>query len=87
MLRFLQTTKAYNPIYQRYRWIALAIYLAVLLAGIIDWVYGGIGPSSIVKAPEQLRFFIFVSAMLILIGLELRDRTQAAVYAVEHGLV
>lgn len=70
-MSFLQQVTRFNPVYQRYRFIALAIYLAVLVAGMIDWSYGGIKPNAVVKAPEQLRFFIFVAAMLILIGLEL----------------
>ncbi|WP_299403023.1 sensor histidine kinase [Acaryochloris sp. IP29b_bin.148] len=60
-----------NLLYQRYRLIALAVYTAVLLAGVLDWVDGGIGPRSVVEAPEYLRFLVFVTMVLALIGLEL----------------
>ncbi|MEL6259472.1 MAG: sensor histidine kinase [Cyanobacteria bacterium J06626_6] len=69
--------KATNLLYQRYRLIALVVYAAVLLAGIVDWGYGGIGPRAIVRAPEDFRFAIFVMAMLVLIGLELRGMGRA----------
>ncbi|MEO0394415.1 MAG: sensor histidine kinase [Cyanobacteria bacterium P01_A01_bin.137] len=59
-------------LYQRYRLIALAIYGAVLSAGLIDWIYGGIGPRAIVEAPENYRFLLFAIAVLTLIVLELR---------------
>lgn len=61
-----------NLLYQRYRLIALSVYTAVLLAGLIDWIYGGIGPRSIVDAPATHRFLLFVAVVLALIGLELR---------------
>ncbi|MBE9100952.1 sensor histidine kinase [Vacuolonema iberomarrocanum] len=63
--------QALNLLYQRYRLIALAVYTAVLLAGLIDWIYGGIGPRAIVDAPENYRFLLFVVTLLTLIGLEL----------------
>ena len=66
-----QMAQALNLLYQRYRLIALAVYTAVLLAGIVDWIYGGIGPRSIVDAPENHRFLLFVITVLALIGLEL----------------
>ena len=61
-----------NLLYRRYRLIALAVYGAVLLAGLMDWTYGGIGPRAIVNAPENYRFLLFASAVLTLIILELR---------------
>ena len=61
-----------NLLYQRYRLIALAVYVAVLVAGFIDWIYGGIGPRSIVDGPENYRFLIFAIAVQTLIILELR---------------
>ena len=61
----------FNPIYQRYRFITLAVYGVVLLAGIVDWIYGGIGRSSLIEAPQQLRFIIFLIAMLGLFTMEL----------------
>lgn len=60
-----------NLLYRRYRLIALAVYVAVLVAGFIDWIYGGIGPRSIVDGPENYRFLIFAIAVLTLIVLEL----------------
>lgn len=60
-----------NLLYQRYRSIALAVDTSVLLAGFLDWVEGGIGPRSVIEAPENLRFWIFVTMVLALIGLEL----------------
>lgn len=78
MPRFLVVAKIYSPIYQRYRWIALAIYMAVLLAGIVDWLYTGLGPKAIIEAPEQLRFFLFAGALLILIGIELLGIDEAS---------
>lgn len=71
-------TKALNLLYQRYRLIALAVYTAVLLAGLVDWLYGGIGPRSIIDAPESYRFLIFVTMVLGLIGLELWAVGQAS---------
>ena len=59
-----------NLLYRRYRLIALAVYGAVLLAGLIDWVYGGIGPRAIVDAPKNYRFLLFAIAVLTLIILE-----------------
>lgn len=60
-----------NLLYQRYRSIALAVDTSVLLAGFLDWVEGGIGPRSVIEAPENLRFWVFVTMVLALIGLEL----------------
>ncbi|MEO1298889.1 MAG: sensor histidine kinase [Cyanobacteria bacterium J06636_16] len=65
-----------NFLYQRYRLTALAVYTAVLLAGLVDWIYGGIGPRSIINAPENYRFLLFVMMVLALIGLELRAAGQ-----------
>ncbi|MEO0537231.1 MAG: sensor histidine kinase [Cyanobacteria bacterium P01_A01_bin.123] len=64
--------QALNLLYQRYRLIALSVYAAVLLAGLVDWMYGGIGPRSVVDAPATYRFLLFVAIVLVLIGLELR---------------
>lgn len=61
----------YNLLYQRYRLIALVVYGAVLFAGLVDWIYGGLGPKTIIAAPEGLRFFIFVMAAIALIAIEL----------------
>ena len=63
--------QALDLLYQRYRLIALAVYAAVLFAGFIDWIYGGIGPRSLVDAPETTRFLLFVMMVLTLAGLEL----------------
>lgn len=60
-----------NLLYQRYRSIALAVYICVLFAGLIDWLDGGLGPRSIISAPDSLRFFAFTITVLALIGLEL----------------
>lgn len=60
-----------NLLYQRYRLIALAVNTAVLLAGFLDSVDGGIGPRSVIEAPENLRFSIFVTMVLALTGFEL----------------
>ncbi|MEM1292797.1 MAG: hypothetical protein AAGH67_15130 [Cyanobacteria bacterium P01_H01_bin.162] len=56
--------QALNLLYQRYRLIALAVYTAVLLAGFVDWFYDGLGPQSLVSAPEQYRFLVFVAMVL-----------------------
>lgn len=63
--------QTFNLLYRRYRLIALAVYGAVLLAGLIDWIYGGIGPRAIVDAPENYRFLLFAIAVLTMIALEL----------------
>lgn len=60
-----------NLLYQRYRSIALAVYICVLFAGLIDWLDGGLGPRSIITAPDGLRFVAFAIAVLGLVGLEL----------------
>jgi signal transduction histidine kinase len=67
-----------NLLYQRYRFIALVVYAAVLFSGLVDWVYGGIGPKTIIVAPENFRFAIFVTAVLVLVGLELWGVGQAS---------
>ncbi len=67
-----------NLLYQRYRLIALVVYAAVLFSGVVDWVYGGIGPKAIIGAPENFRFVIFVAAVLCLTGIELRGVGQAS---------
>ena len=69
--------QALNLLYQRYRLIALAVYTAVLLAGFVDWFYDGLGPRSLVSAPEQYRFLVFVVMVSALIGLELQAVGQA----------
>ncbi|MEO1590655.1 MAG: histidine kinase dimerization/phosphoacceptor domain-containing protein, partial [Cyanobacteria bacterium J06632_22] len=69
-------TQAANLLYQRYRYIALAVYVAVLMAGFIDWSYGGIGPRTIIAAPECHRFVTFVVVVLALIGMEVRGFGQ-----------
>ncbi|MEL6605994.1 MAG: sensor histidine kinase [Cyanobacteria bacterium J06614_10] len=66
-----------NLLYQRYRSIALVVYAAVLFAGIVDWAYGGIGPKTLIRAPENLRFAVFVMAMVALVGIELRGLGRA----------
>lgn len=63
--------QGYNLLYQRYRLIALVVYGAVLFAGLVDWIYGGLGPKTIITAPESLRLLIFVMAAIALIALEL----------------
>ncbi|MEM9162631.1 MAG: sensor histidine kinase, partial [Cyanobacteria bacterium P01_F01_bin.4] len=67
-----------NLLYQRYRLIALPVDIAVLLAGFVDWLFTGLGPRSLIAAPENLRFLVFVSAVLALIGLELRGAGEAS---------
>jgi signal transduction histidine kinase len=78
MAKFSLITPTSNLLYQRYRFVALAVYTAVLLAGLVDWVYGGIGPRSIIAAPESYRFGVFVMAVLWLMGLELGAVGQAS---------
>jgi len=60
------------PLYKRFRFIALATYVAVLLAGISDAIAGGIGPNSLIRAPEGFRFVMFLLTMMGLLGLELK---------------
>jgi len=69
-----------NLLYQRYRSIALVVYTAVLCAGFIDWLYGGIGPRALIGGPENqsLRFSLFVIAVLALVGLELGSVGKAS---------
>ncbi|MGL4610156.1 MAG: sensor histidine kinase [Trueperaceae bacterium] len=78
MVSFSQRLTRFNPVYQRYRFIALAIYLAVLVAGVIDWAYGGIGGGSLIRAAEQVRGAVFMGAMVLLIGLELAGFGKAS---------
>ncbi len=66
----LRRTDVLPPLYKRYRFIALATYGLVLLAGLVDVLTGGIGPNSLVSAPQGVRFVIFLAAILGLIGLE-----------------
>lgn len=61
-----------NLLFQRYRLIALAVDGSVLLAGFFDWLDGGIGPKSLVQAPEEGRFITFLIMMIALICLELK---------------
>lgn len=58
-------------LYQRYRLIALAVNTAVLLAGVLDWLYSGLGRKTIIEAPEPVRLLIFVAAVVGLIVLDL----------------
>ena len=60
-----------NLLYQRYRLIAMAVYIAVLVTGVADWAYSGIGPHSIVTLSNNYRFLCFVTAVGSLIALEL----------------
>ncbi|MBX2861924.1 MAG: sensor histidine kinase [Leptolyngbyaceae cyanobacterium MAG.088] len=60
-----------NLLYQRYRLIAMAVYIAVLVTGLADWAYSGLGPRSIVTLSNNYRFLCFVAAVLSLIALEL----------------
>ncbi|MEM6596766.1 MAG: sensor histidine kinase [Cyanobacteria bacterium P01_C01_bin.69] len=71
-------TQISNLLYYRYRLIALVVYAAVLCAGVVDWAYGGIGPVSIVYAPPNFRFLLFVIAVLALISLELKGVGKAS---------
>jgi len=69
---WFQNADALPPLYKRYRFIALATYGLVLLAGLVDVLTGeGIGPNSLLAAPEGVRFVVFLAAILGLIGLEL----------------
>lgn len=74
---------ALTPLYQRYRVIAVATYSAVLLAGMIDALVGGIGPNSLIAAPEGLRFAIFLSGILGLLALEFYASGAASFKAAE----
>lgn len=58
-------------LYQRYRLIALAVNTAVLLAGLLDWIYSGLGRKTIIDAPEPVRLLLFVIAVVGLIVLDL----------------
>jgi signal transduction histidine kinase len=71
MSNFFLITQTSNLLYQRYRFIALAVYTAVLLAGLVDWFYGGLGPRSLIAAPENYRFGVFVTAVMMMMMLEL----------------
>ncbi|MBE9030486.1 sensor histidine kinase [filamentous cyanobacterium LEGE 11480] len=66
-----------NLLYHRYRFIALVVYIAVLVTGIADWLYGGLGPRSLVIAPDFDRFCIFALSVLLLIVIELLSLGQA----------
>lgn len=61
-----------NLLYRRYRLIALSVNIAVLMSGFIDWLFTGLGPRSLIEAPENIRFFVFVLAVISLIALEAR---------------
>ena len=74
-----------TPLYKRYRFIALATYGALLLAGLADGLSGGIGPNSLLAAPEGLRFGVFLAALLGLISLELLAIGAASFHASERG--
>ncbi|MGD1896756.1 MAG: hypothetical protein ACFB16_07365, partial [Phormidesmis sp.] len=58
-------------LYQRYRLIALAVNTAVLLAGILDWLYSGLGRRSLIEAPEPIRMLVFISAVIGLVVIDL----------------
>ena len=73
-----------SPLYKRYRFIALATYGALLLAGLADGLSGGVGPNSLLAAPEGLRFVVFLAALLGLIGLELLAVGSASFRASER---
>ena len=58
-------------LYQRYRLIALAVNAAVLLAGVLDWLYSGLGRKTLIDASEPVRLLVFVAAVVGLIVLDL----------------
>ena len=66
-----QRTAALTPLYQRYRLIAMATCIAVLVAGIIDALVGGVGPNALIRAPENVRFAGFLSGIGGRLALEL----------------
>jgi signal transduction histidine kinase len=78
MSKFSLTTSTSNLFFQRYRFIALAVDTAVLLAGLIDFFYSGLGPRTIIAAPDNYRFGVFVTAVVLLLALELRAVGQAS---------
>jgi signal transduction histidine kinase len=78
MAKFSLITRTSNLLYQRYRFIALAVDAAVFVAGLIDYFYSGLGPKTILAAPENYRAGVFVMAVLLLIALELRAVGQAS---------
>ncbi|MBT9313469.1 sensor histidine kinase [Leptothoe kymatousa] len=61
-----------NLLYQRYRVIALAVYGAILLAGLVDWSYGGISTRAVISAPAIYRFLALETMVVGLIVLEWR---------------
>jgi signal transduction histidine kinase len=71
MPKFYLITPTSNLLFQRYRFIALAVDVAVLLAGLIDHFYSGLGQRPIIALPVTYRFWVFGTAMLLLIALEL----------------
>jgi signal transduction histidine kinase len=77
MAKFSLITRPSNLLFQRYRFIALAVDAAVLLAGFIDFFYSGLGPRAVIAAPEHYRFWVFVTAVLLMMALELRAVGQA----------
>ena len=76
---------AENLLYRRYRLIALAVNIGVLLAGVLDWLYSGLGRKSLVEAPEPLRVSIFLLSVATLIWLELRAVGQAHFFKAAKG--
>jgi signal transduction histidine kinase len=78
MPKFSLITNTSNLHFQRYRFIALAVDAAVLLAGFIDFFYSGLGPRAVIAAPENYRFGVFVMAVLLMLALELRAVGQAS---------
>ncbi len=60
----------FNPVYRRYRFIALAVYGAVFAAGVVDFAYDGARVGALVRAPEGLRVAVFLLALALLGALE-----------------
>lgn len=58
-------------LYQRYRLIALAVNTAVLLAGLLDWMYSGLDRRTLISAPDPVRVLVFVVTIVGLILLDL----------------
>jgi signal transduction histidine kinase len=72
MANFSLITRTSNLLFERYRFIALAVDAAVFLAGLIDHFYSGLGQRPLIALPEHYRFEIFVMSVLLLMVLELR---------------
>ena len=54
----------------QFRQISLAVYVGVLIIGVLDWVLGR-PPSTMVPLASSVRFAIFCVALVLLIGMEL----------------